>query len=122
MNTRFLNNLFVIFLAIGLLQSSDVFAALSALNQSLFNLETVLSSPAIQKELSPYERVIMLRELKQENGHIYFDLETEVITETDDQGRFMTRHYNIDTSEKMNPMPGRLSIEVVGIHRTFQKS
>lgn len=115
MNTRLFNNLFAIFLAIGLFQSSDVFAALSALNQSLFNMETVLSSPLIQKELSPYERVVMLQEIKQEEGHIYFDLKTEVITETDERGHFLTKHYNIDTSVKVNPMPGRLLIEVTRV-------
>lgn len=112
------NNLFAIFLAMGFFKETVGCAALSAFNQSVVNMKTVLNSPLLQKELSPYHRVIDLREWKQEEDHIFFIVKTEVITDLDANGLPVIKNYVADVSVKPNHMPGRPILEVMSIHQT----
>lgn len=115
------NSLFAIFLAIGFFNGSEGFAVLSAVNQSIVNMKMVLDSSMVYHELTPYHRIVGLREMKKENEHIYFVMTTEVITKSDANGLPVTEEFVIDLSIKPNSMPGRPILEVLSIRPLNQE-
>lgn len=113
------NSIFLFFLAAGIFQSIPMHAALSALNQSIVTMETILSSPLMQTELSPYEKVILLKESHEKHSsntsatHLTYVLETEVIIDSHEHHHH--KLYLVDIVVTPNSRPGPQLLEVVSI-------